>query len=259
LSEWIATGTNLRLAPLAEAVEPVIVTRSTYAQVDAIRQEARVKGTTAEGPLFEAPAGSEGDSESAKHEPSLFAGRERGGKIRYSIELFVAVVILSWALVFLGYQMGSTGASRQSRENTAAPKVAEASFRPVEASAVASSASLPGTAQAASLPPVTVASARASRRTPAPAGRPAVAGPSVDSGIVLQVGAMKLEDNAAVMAQELRKKKFPAVVLRHGNEKLYRVVVGPYGDADSTAKVKQQLEREGFKPLVQRWAKEAKE
>jgi cell division septation protein DedD len=78
----------------------------------------------------------------------------------------------------------------------------------------------------------------------------------MDSGVVLQVGAMKVEDNAAAMAQELRKKKFPAVVFRHGNDKLYRVAVGPYGDADSTAKVKEQLEREGFKPLLQRWAKE---
>jgi len=78
----------------------------------------------------------------------------------------------------------------------------------------------------------------------------------MDSGVVLQVGAMKLEDNAAAMAQELRKKKFPAVVFRHGHDKLYRVAVGPYGDADSTAKVKEQLQKEGFKPLLQRWAKE---
>jgi cell division septation protein DedD len=260
LSEWIATGTNLRLAPLAEGVEPVIVTRSTYAQVDAIRQEARVNGTTAERPLFDAPAGSEGDFESAKHEQSLLAGRERGGKIRYSIELFVAVVILSWALVFLGYQMGSTGASRQSRE-TAAPKVTEASSRPEQSLAVASAASLSAPTPTPKLAPVP-ASARTSNRAPAVprvAAASLSAGPAMDSGIVLQVGAMKLEDNAAAMAQELRKKKFPAVVFRHGNEKLYRVVVGPYGDADSTVKVKQQLEKEGFKPLLQRWAKEAKE
>jgi len=260
LSEWIATGTNLRLAPLAEAVEPVIVTRSTYAQVDAIRQEAPVDGTTAEGPLFKAPAGSEGDSESAKREPSLLAGRERGGKIRYSIELFVAVVILSWALVFLGYQMGSTGASRQSRENTGAPKVTEASSRPEENSGAASAAPLSAPMPTRTLaPPASVPARTSNRALFAPRVAAASGGPSMDSGIVLQVGAMKLEDNAAAMAQELRKKKFPAVVLRHGNEKLYRVVVGPYGDADSTTKAKQQLEKEGFKPLLQRWAKEGKE
>jgi len=78
----------------------------------------------------------------------------------------------------------------------------------------------------------------------------------MDSGMVLQVGAMKLEDNAAAMAQELRKRKFPAMVFRRGNDKLYRVAVGPYSDTDSTAKVKEQLEKQGFKPLMQRWAGE---
>jgi cell division septation protein DedD len=78
----------------------------------------------------------------------------------------------------------------------------------------------------------------------------------MDSGLVLQVGAMKLEDNASALAQDLRKKKFPAMVFRHGNDKLYRVAVGPYSDADSTAKVKEQLEKQGFKPLLQRWAGE---
>ena len=41
LSEWIAAGTNLRPAGSEELDEPVIVTRSTYAQVDAIRREVR--------------------------------------------------------------------------------------------------------------------------------------------------------------------------------------------------------------------------
>src|ERR1700685_4277550 len=41
LSEWIAAGTNLRPAGSEEFDEPVIVTRSTYAQVDAIRRVVR--------------------------------------------------------------------------------------------------------------------------------------------------------------------------------------------------------------------------
>ena len=44
LSEWISTSTNLRLAPIHEAVEPVVVARSTYAQVDPISEETRNKG-----------------------------------------------------------------------------------------------------------------------------------------------------------------------------------------------------------------------
>ena len=242
LSEWISTGTNLRLAPLQEAVEPVIVTRSTYAQVDAIPENTRDKGAVdLRESMGEAEPVIETEPEGAKPEPSLTVGRERAGRSRYSLELFLAVVVLSCALIFLGYQMGTTGASRQSREVTSAPKVTEVSSKPE----VASEAALPEPAATPAPAP-----ARTAARTPAPTGS------SMDSGVVLQVGAMKVEDNAAAMAQELRKKKFPAVVFRHGNDKLYRVAVGPYGDADSTAKVKEQLEKEGFKPLLQRWAKE---
>ena len=250
LSEWISTGANLRLAPLQEAVEPVIVTRSTYAQVDAIPDEGRDKGAVdLRESMREAEPVIETEPEGAKSEPTLTGGRERAGKSRYSLELFLAVAVLSCALIFLGYQMGTTGASRQSREVTSASKGTEASSKPE----VVSAAALPE-------PAVTTAPAPAPARTPARAPAPmrtaAPTGPSMDSGVVLQVGAMKLEDNAAAMAQELRKKKFPAVVFRHGHDKLYRVAVGPYGDADSTAKVKEQLEKEGFKPLLQRWAKE---
>jgi len=250
LSEWISTGTNLRLAPLPETIEPMVVTRSTYAQVDPVPQDTGDTATReSKGSLFETQPVGQDRLEAAKSEPSVALGRERTGKSRYSIELFLAVVILSWALVFLGYQMGSTGASRQNREVTAAAKVAEATSKPE----LASAGSLPVTAVPA--PSLMPAPVRTPKRTAAPA-RVAPAATSMDAGVVLQVGAMKLEDNAAAMAQELRKKKFPAVVFRHGSDRLYRVAVGPYSDADSTAKVKEQLEKEGFKPLLQRWAKE---
>jgi cell division septation protein DedD len=251
LNEWISTGTNLQLAPIQEAEEPVVVTRSTYAQVDPISEETRDKGAAdLRASFFSAPVLSDLGSEPAKCEPAAAVGRERTGKSRYTIELFVAVVVLSWALVFLGYQMGSTGASRQTREVTAAaPTATEASTKP-ELAAVTE---MPSSILTATPSPT---------RTPSPARavspRSAAAriAPSMDSGVVLQVGAMKLEDNAAAMAQDLRKKKFPALVFRHSSDKLYRVAVGPYSDTDATAKAKEQLEKQGFRPLLQRWAGE---
>jgi cell division septation protein DedD len=250
LSEWISTGTNLRLAPIPEAEESVVVTRSTYAQVDPIPEETRDKGAAdLRASLFSAPVLSDLGSEPAKSEPAATVGRERTGKSRYTIELFVAVVILSWALVFLGYQMGSTGASRQTREVTAAPTATEASTKPELAAVTETPASM---LTATPSPTRTPSPAR----TATPRSASARVAPSVDSGVVLQVGAMKLEDNAAAMAQDLRKKKFPALVFRHGNDKLYRVAVGPYSDTDATGKAKEQLERQGFRPLLQRWAGE---
>ncbi len=42
----------------------------------------------------------------------------RQAKSRHTIELVLAVVLLTWALVYLGYQMGSTGANHSARDLT---------------------------------------------------------------------------------------------------------------------------------------------
>jgi cell division septation protein DedD len=267
LTEWISAGANFTAAA-DQPAEPVFVTRSSYAQVDPILQESRDKASAVQ-PTTLFPATTEPEPE--KSEPVEAGGRERGIKSRYTMELFLAVVLLSWALVFLGYQMGSTGASRQTREVTAAPKGTETPAR----ADLASVGDLSTLAPASTIPPTpAAATARTPVRTaiqpsatpPAskPTSTPTLASKSIlipgttsmDSGVVLQVGAMKLEDNASAMAQDLRKRRFPAVVFRHGNDTLYRVAVGPYSDADAMAKVKEQLEKQGFKPLRQRWARE---
>jgi cell division septation protein DedD len=243
LNEWISRGTNLRLAPISDASDPVVVTRSTYAQVDAISLEAQDKGAAdLRDSLPSIPGVSEVRPETAKSESELAPGKGRAGKSRYTIELFLAIVGLSWALVFLGYRMGITGASRQVQEVTAVTGLMEQVAKPELASVAASVPT--------STPPAVPA------RTPGPSSPSAATRPSLDSGVVLQVGAMKLEDNAAALARDLRKKKFPAVVFRNSSDKLYRVAVGPYSDVNSTDKVKEQLEKQGFKPLVQRWAAE---
>src|ERR1700755_2880501 len=56
LSEWIAAGTNLRPAGSEDRDEPVIVTRSTYAQVDAIRREVRPETRVAMWPEMQVDA-----------------------------------------------------------------------------------------------------------------------------------------------------------------------------------------------------------
>jgi cell division septation protein DedD len=75
-------------------------------------------------------------------------------------------------------------------------------------------------------------------------------------GTVLQVGAMKLEDNADTLARELQKKNLPAFVFRHGSDRLYRVAVGPFSDQQATEKAKSSLEKQGLKPILRRWLPE---
>jgi cell division septation protein DedD len=225
----------------------------------------------------------------------------RAAKSRHTIELVLAVVLLTWALVFLGYQMGSTGANRATHDLTTTKSGGGDSAAPASASASSKTgtgkAGAPSTAAFASaeafpemnpIPPVS--SGRSSAKTPnsasleapapsrgaamatapkppavttregsAPAAGTSVlegAVPAMNSGLVLQVGAMKMEGNATALMQDLRKKNFTAFVYKHGNDNLYRVGVGPFGDRDSSAKVKSELEKNGYTAITAKWAKD---
>jgi hypothetical protein len=150
---------------------------------------------------------------------------------RYPIRLFLAVMLLSWALVFLGYRMGVMEVNPQVREVTAAAKASESASKdavtPVDSSLKA---------------------------TPSPSRAAAW----TDPGVVFQVGAMAQENNADSLAEVLQKKSFPAFVFRHRRDRFYKVAVGPYSgaDGDSAAKVKNDLEKQGFKPILKPWLPE---
>lgn len=123
------------------------------------------------------------------------------------IGLPLAAVLLLSTFVF-GYHLRMTGNDRQGREVTAAEKVPE----------FASDSSV---------------------NSGIPTVNPK---PPLDSpGFVLQVGAMTHKENADVLAESLRQRKFSALVFRRGTGSLYRVVVGPYSDADSALRVKEEL------------------
>jgi cell division septation protein DedD len=72
------------------------------------------------------------------------------------------------------------------------------------------------------------------------------------SGFVLQVAAIKNENNAVALASQLTQKQFPAFVVQSPGSDLYRVLVGPYSDSDTTAKAEANLRREGFPSVRQK-------
>ena len=149
---------------------------------------------------------------------------------RYPIKVFLVVVLLSWALVFLGYRMGLMEVNPQVREVAATAKAVESTPQ--------------APAPADSLPQATPPSSRAASWN--------------DSGVVFQVGAMTQEYNADALAAVLQKQSFPAFVFRRRNDRFYKVAVGPFRDSrgEATAKVKNDLERHGFKPIVRPWLSE---
>ena len=150
-------------------------------------------------------------------------------KLRHPIGLTVALVCLAPVPVFIGYHLANGSDNPQATE-----------IAPLTAAAVSTS--------------------DANRTTVTPPSAPAPTLPAVQPldlpGFVLQVGAMRNEDNADVLRESLEQKEFPAFVFRRSTGRFYRVAVGPYSDADTAARIKDRLEREGFEALLRRWSPE---
>src|SRR5882724_6557574 len=83
------------------------------------------------------------------------------------------------------------------------------------------------------------------------AGRSNAAAPAIPRGsYLLQVVALRTESDAVSVANELRKKKFPAFVQAPQGDKFYRVQVGPYSDQKAMQTAKKGLETAGFKAII---------
>ena len=77
-------------------------------------------------------------------------------------------------------------------------------------------------------------------------------GASSDAGFILQIAALKDEKSAILLADLLRQKGFPVYVFKPAAENFYRVLAGPYSDANSAAKVEEQLKKQGFEAIRKR-------
>jgi septal ring-binding cell division protein DamX len=82
-------------------------------------------------------------------------------------------------------------------------------------------------------------------------GRTNATAPAIPRGsYLLQVVALRTESDAVSVANELRKKKFPAFVQAPQGDKFYRVHVGPYADQKAMQTAKKDLETAGFKAII---------
>ena len=159
-----------------------------------------------------------------EQEARAYEGLSRHGTSRYLIWFFLGVLLISANIIFLHHYARGMGDNRQAIGITSAGKVS--AILPAGSTVEQSTTTLPATISW-DLP-----------------------------GFVLQVAAMKHEDNAETLAETLHQRNFPAFVFRRGAGPFYRVAIGVYGDADSAARVKDELERQGFKVILRRWLPE---
>jgi cell division protein FtsN len=203
---------------------------------------------------------------------------------RHVIGLFFLMLLFSGVFFTLGYVMGRNQLDAQVRassthgNDTLLPLKAEPSAKPNK-----SPVSTPGNSDPATdvttppssewefyrvgdknssnnhlKPPPAISSspqpkaiATSAKSASSSAGRATAAAPAIPRGsYVLQVVALRTESDAVSVANELRKKKFPAFVQAPQGDKYYRVQVGPYTDLKAMQTAKKGLETAGFKAII---------
>src|SRR5215467_9905267 len=142
---------------------------------------------------------------------------------------------------------GKTNVSTPGNSDTTAtdvPVSPDWEYYPANKKDAAKDFAKPAPAASATPPKAIPASAKASARN-------ATAAPAVPKGsYVLQVAALRTDADAMAVANDLRKRKFPAFVLAPQGDKYYRVQVGPFTDQKSVQAAKKGLESAGFKAII---------
>jgi hypothetical protein len=77
--------------------------------------------------------------------------------------------------------------------------------------------------------------------------------PSEGPQFALQVVATTDKKAAEALAATLKRRYFPAFVYFRGTDSFYRVLVGPYGDSDSSLRTMKELKGEGFESFRTPW------
>jgi hypothetical protein len=134
---------------------------------------------------------------------------------RRYIGLLVGIALLLSVLLSLSYSLRKTATARPHEKATSPQKLSEAPSNSATSSMIA-----PHKPRASS-----------------------------DAGFILQVAAMKNEKSAMSVADLLRQNGLPAYVFKPATENVYRVLVGPYSDADSAMKVEENLRKRGFEAI----------
>ena len=167
------------------------------------------------------------------------------------LSIFFIVVILLGVFFTMGYVLGrSAGSSAAMATQPEAPRAPVGSVSSFPDQPVPTRSSPPAEAAPAAAkgqpepPPVT----QPKRTVPPPVSELE----PVPGKTYLQVAAVKRPE-AEVVADVLKKKGFPSIIAPHPTEPVFRVLVGPVGDADAITRMREGLEAAGFKPLVRRY------
>ena len=101
-------------------------------------------------------------------------------------------------------------------------------------------------------PPAPPVAARVTTRPaeskPSATRRTAMAG----SGYMVQVAAVKKQEDAEALAQALRKKNYPVLTISGPNDKFFHVQVGPFADFKDAEATRNKLIGDGYNPILKK-------
>jgi hypothetical protein len=226
LADWMATPCYApgRIAVVRRPIEPIPFRHAMDSGATSVL-EGRKNGLGAR--LWSLPIAQKSipESESPKLLEKPVGRSRRAGKPRLVIGLVSVVALLFLAFAFSRYQLFNGAQTGQAREMTG--------------TTVPESASKGSTASVNTLPETA---------PPLPNTTSLVV-----PGFVLQVGAMRNENNADGLSDSLQRKHLPAFVFKRRTDRFYRVAVGPYADMSSAMRVKDELQRENVEVILKRW------
>lgn len=164
------------------------------------------------------------------------------------LTFFFAAVVLCAVSLGIGYVLGRRSAPEPEAVTGAQPPAASAqpSGAPKPAAAVTQTAEeTPASETAAEAEPTATP-------TPAPAPvKPTELAAAPRSGFMVQVAAVTRQEDAEALAAALRKKQYPVFVLPgSGNDRFFRVQVGPFAQKKDAEAMKTRLASDGYNAIL---------
>ena len=203
--------------------------------------------------------------ENQEHEETTGTGR--------LLFLFLGMVVLCAVFFGLGYSLGknSIPAAIQAAEPTPATTGSGAKPSPLNAGDSASQTSSsdqltfyksveqkdqqPGLAEkppspAGTKPETTAPAAAEEARLAEAVGMTPVAATTPATGSIVQIAAVRRQEDAGALVAALRKKQYPVFVATSASDKFLRVQVGPFADPKEAEAMRQRLIGDGYKAIV---------
>ena len=189
--------------------------------------------------------------------------------------LFLGMVMLCAVFFGLGYSLGknSIPAAIQAAEPVPAATGGGAKPSPLNAGDSASQTpssdqltfyksveqkdAQPGLAAKPAAPaearPETAAPAAAEEaRLAAAVGMTPVAATTPATGSIVQIAAVRRQEDADALVKALSKKQYPVFVASNAPDKLFHVQVGPFTDTKEAEAMRRRLIGDGYKPILKR-------